>query len=153
PADDETSQGSDALSSDDILSEIARANAPGRRCGAPVKHSSEVARINAEIDRTARLRSRAPATITIPVHVHVINKGEGVENGDVPDSQIADQIAVLNTAYTKASMPFRFSLASTDRTTNADWYGVAPGTPEETEMKSALRIGGPGELNLYTANL
>jgi hypothetical protein len=146
-------ESSEALSSQDLSAEIARASGPGRRCGSPVKAMSDVNRINAEIARTAMLRAKAPSTITIPVHVHVINKGAGLENGDVPDSQIADQIQTLNDAYSKSKMPFRFTLASTDRTTNEAWYGVSPGAPEEEEMKSALRIGGAGELNLYTANL
>jgi hypothetical protein len=155
PTDDEgaSADSSDALSSEDMAAELARANAPGRKCGSPVKHASEVARIDSEIRDNARSARVSTTLTTIPVHVHVINKGEGLENGDVPDSQISDQIDVLNTAYTNAKMPFRFTLASTDRTTNAQWYTVTPGAPEEEEMKSALRIGGANELNLYFANI
>src|SRR5688500_10160449 len=38
---------------------------------------------------------------TINVYAHVINKGTGIANGDIPDSMIADQVAVLNGAFSK----------------------------------------------------
>jgi hypothetical protein len=152
-ADEGASASSDALSTTDLASEIERASAPGRKCGSEVKSADEVARIDAEIRQASLSRRATDTNVTIPVHVHVINKGAGLENGDVPDSQIQAQINTLNTAHTNSHTPFRFTLASTDRTTNADWYTVAPGTPEETAMKTALKIGGPSELNLYLANL
>lgn len=93
---------------------------------------------------------RAIGSVTIPVWFHVINKGSGLSNGDVPQSQIDDQIAVLNAAY--ASTPFKFSLAGTDRTTNATWYTMSPGSSAEKNAKTALRKGGADALNLYSAN-
>jgi hypothetical protein len=153
---DDAADSSDALSAVDLASEVQRAQSPGRKCGAPVKTAIEVARINAEVDSRARKAAppaSASTTTTIPVHVHVINKGSGIENGDVPDSQISDQIDVLNKTYAASKMPFQFKLAGTDRTTNEAWYTVTPGAPEESEMKSALRKGGKGDLNLYLANI
>ncbi|XXX44121.1 zinc metalloprotease [Sorangium sp. So ce119] len=103
------------------------------------------------------VRSRVPAgftagtSVVIPVHVHVINKGAGVSNGDVPDEVIKRQIDVLNAAY--AGTRFQFNLASTDRTTNATWYTMGQGSTAERNAKNALRQGGPDHLNLYTANL
>ena len=45
----------------------------------------------------------------------------------------------------------RFELASIDRTVNRDWFeNVNQDTPQETEMKSALRRGGAADLNLYS---
>jgi hypothetical protein len=41
---------------------------------------------------------------------------------------------------------------STDRTTNSQWYGCAGGACE-TKMKSALRKGGAGDLNVYSNNM
>jgi TRAP-type mannitol/chloroaromatic compound transport system substrate-binding protein len=35
----------------------------------------------------------------VQVYVHVINKGSGIANGDIPDSMITEQIRVLNAAY------------------------------------------------------
>jgi hypothetical protein len=147
-------ESSGALSSVDPASEQARASAPGRRCGSAVKDEAELRRINSDIAKANMARDATPSgPITIPVHVHVINKGAGIENGDIPDSQVTAQIDTLNQAYSGSHSPFRFELASTDRTTNADWFSVSPGSAEESAMKSTLRTGGAGELNLYFADL
>jgi len=84
----------------------------------------------------------------INVYFHVINKGSGIANGDVPNSQITDQIAVLNAAY--GAWGWSFNLVATDRTTNATWYTAGPGTAAETAMKTALHQGTAMDLNLYT---
>jgi Pregnancy-associated plasma protein-A len=79
--------------------------------------------------------ARAVGSVNIPVWVHVIN----------------------NSAYGGGtggtSTAFRFTIAGVDRTTNASWYTVGYGSAEETQMKNALRKGGPGTLNLYLANI
>jgi hypothetical protein len=36
---------------------------------------------------------------TINVYFHVINRGTGIANGDVPQSQITSQINILNAAF------------------------------------------------------
>jgi hypothetical protein len=87
---------------------------------------------------------------TINVYMHVINRGAGIANGDVPDTQIQAQIAVLNAAY--APTGYSFVLASVDRTTNATWYGMSPGSGAERTAKAALRQGTADDLNIYTAN-
>lgn len=93
---------------------------------------------------------RAVGSVTVPVVFHVINKGSGIANGDIPQSQIDDQIAVLNAAY--ASTPFRFQLVSVDRTTNSSWFKMTNGSSAEKAAKTALHTGGPETLNLYSAN-
>ncbi len=86
----------------------------------------------------------------IDVYFHVINKGTGIANGDIPDSQITAQINVLNAAY--AGTGWSFNLVSTDRTTNATWYAMGPGTSAEANAKAALRQGTADDLNIYSAN-
>lgn len=96
-------------------------------------------------------------SITINVAFHVINKGAGIANGDIPDTMINDQIAVLNQAYAGQTggpaTPFKFVLQSTDRTTNSAWYTMTPGSSAESQAKNALRKGGATTLNLYAANI
>ncbi len=87
----------------------------------------------------------------IPVYWHVINNGSSLTNGDIPDSQITAQISVLNAAY--ASTGWQFTLAGTDRTTNASWYTATNGTTAETQMKTALRKGSADDLNIYSNNM
>jgi hypothetical protein len=38
--------------------------------------------------------------------------------------------------------PFRFVLAGVDRTTNAAWFAMTPGSTAESQAKKALRQGG-----------
>jgi hypothetical protein len=87
---------------------------------------------------------------TINVYFHVINKGSGISNGDIPDSQITSQMNVLNAAY--APWGWSFNLVATDRTTNQTWYTAGPGTSAEGAMKDALRQGSADDLNIYSSN-
>ncbi|KAF9527474.1 hypothetical protein CPB83DRAFT_397573 [Crepidotus variabilis] len=82
------------------------------------------------------------------VYVHVIYSSTSASNGYVPDSQITNQISVMNTAYAGAGITW--SLAGTTRTQNSDWFSnVGPGTSQQTAMKKALRQGGANALNVY----
>ncbi len=85
----------------------------------------------------------------INVYFHVINKGSGIANGDVPNSMITDQMNVLNAAF--AGTGWSFTLVQTTRTTNTTWYNGCYGS-SETAMKTALRQGTADDLNIYTCN-
>ncbi len=89
----------------------------------------------------------ANGSITVNVYFHVIHDGAG--KGNVTDSMINQQMNVLNNAY--ANTPYRFALVSTDRTANASWYNGCYGSAESA-MKTALRQGGAGDLNVYSCN-
>ncbi|KAJ3090856.1 hypothetical protein HK102_002457 [Quaeritorhiza haematococci] len=90
--------------------------------------------------------------VNVDVHFHVINNGEGVDNGNIPQNMIDDQIRVLNEDF-KGTGLFNFRLAAVNRTTNATWFRLNPETTEEREMKRTLRKGGPKDLNVYSVNL
>jgi len=67
------------------------------------------------------------------------------------DKQIQDQIGVLNQDFTNTGL--KFNVVSTTRTLNAEWFeAAAPGTPEQTAMKTQLHSGGPDVLNLYSVS-
>ncbi len=126
----------------------------GRRCGTRNVDVEEQEFIEVEARQLLAERGgrRSLATgIQIPVYVHVIRGGSGTQNGDVPDSQIAEQINVLNAAYLPSGVSF--TLVSTDRTTNATWYTMTPGSTAERQAKRALRQGTADDLNIYTANI
>jgi hypothetical protein len=101
---------------------------------------------------------RKSGAVTIPVYFHVINKGAGTANGDIPDKMLRAQIDVLNAAYAgatgtgAANTPFRFALVGVTRTTNLAWFNAGPDTAAEREMKTALHTGGADTLNFYTNN-
>lgn len=114
---------------------LAKARTTAKRGGNPVS--------------SARL---ANGSVTVNVYVHVVQSGTGYSQGNVPASQITQQVSVLNSAY--SATPFRFSLASTDRTTNSKWFtNLRQGSKNEKDMKKALRKGGKADLNIYTASL
>ncbi|MFT3774252.1 MAG: zinc metalloprotease [Minicystis sp.] len=129
------------------------------RCGARTLEETETLAIQKHMDTVKAQNPAALPTgsVTITVAFHVINKGTGIANGDITDKMISDQIAVLNTAYAGgtggAATPFKFVLGSVDRTTNATWYTMTPGTTAEKNAKTALRVGGANVLNLYSANI
>lgn len=85
----------------------------------------------------------------VKVYFHVIRRGTGTTNGDVPASWITNQINILNAAYSGTG--WSFTLVSTDRTTNSTWFTGCYGS-SETAMKNALRQGTADDLNIYTCS-
>lgn len=110
-----------------------------------------------------RLIAANAGTVTIPVWVHVVVNTNGT--GALNTSQINGLIAFLNSAYggqdsfswdgrsvaeSPVDTPFRFVLAGSTQQTNGNWFGAKMGSNNEKNMKSALRVGGPETLNIYT---
>jgi hypothetical protein len=131
------------------------------RCSTHTPSDLEVEAVNTKLAKTKaampEIASALPAgSVTINVAFHVINNGAGIANGDISNQMISDQITVLNQAYAGqtggSATPFTFVLASVDRTTNASWYTMSPGSSAETQAKTALRVGGANTLNIYSAN-
>lgn len=136
------------------------APAHGRACGThtPTLEQKLLAEERMQAQRELEgQNANPPVAIYVPVAFHVINKGPGVANGDIPLDMIMAQIDVLNEAYGGftggAATKFQFSLVNVTRTTNADWYTMGIDSPEEYEAKAALREGGPETLNFYVANI
>jgi Pregnancy-associated plasma protein-A len=132
-------------------------NASFLRCG--TKHpDEETARLID--DANARFKANRKAetgsdertgTVNVNVYFHVITNTSGA--GNVTDARIAQQIQVLNNAYSGATgganTLYRFTLVSTDRTANNTWYTCTGGACEQ-QMKTALHKGGAADLNFYT---
>lgn len=140
----------------------AKNNDRSQHCGTKDIDETVAAELQSSLERFTAGRNkgqiRKSGAVTIPVYFHVVNKGRGVENGDVTAKMLHDQIDVLNAAFAgatgvdAANTPFRFVLSGVDRTTNAAWFEAGPGSAAEREMKTALHIGGPDVLNFYTNN-
>ena len=100
-----------------------------------------------------RIQSNA-VTVSIPVWFHIVTSTSGA--GNVSDQMIADQVQVLNDAYSGvtggANTRFRFILAGVTRTANNTWFNAGPGSTAEAQMKNALRVGTAAVLNFYTNN-
>ena len=95
-------------------------------------------------------------TATIPVYVHVLSAGPSAAEGNVPSSQIQQQVTVLNRAFAGGyggyRTPFAFKLAGVTRTQNAAWFAMGYASQTERRAKAALRQGGADALNIYTTN-
>jgi len=101
----------------------------------------------------ARVGGRA---VTVPVVFHVIRRNLTPEGGNVSDASINAQIEVLNDSFSGgtggAKVGFRFELMQVTRTTSTKWFRLT-GYGPEVAMKTALKVGGPETLNIYSANL
>jgi hypothetical protein len=99
-------------------------------------------------------------SVTVPTYVHVISATplSNAERARRTD-QVGRQMKVLNRAYagssatSAANTAFRFSLQQLNFVVDADWATMGYGSQEEKAAKAALRVGGPGTLNIYAANI
>ena len=157
----ENTQGVNVAAANPIFTVLLAASAPAKGrdyCGTRDLDEETASTIQKSLNNFTKSRGqgRGPGTVTIPVYFHVVNKGPGIENGDIPISMIQAQMKVLNQSFSGATggtdTPFRFSLAGIDRTTNVSWFNAGPDTAAEREMKTALHTGGANALNFYTNN-
>ena len=142
------------LSSLMMVSSAAAPQKEKERCGTRQPSLEEVEQIEQQI---ARSRARTKGSITIPVWFHVIDRGTGFSNGEVPEAMIREQLRVLQDSYAGrtggAGSGFGFELAGVTRTTNATWFqSMATDFELELEIKQRLRRGGPETLNVYTVD-
>lgn len=114
----------------------------------------EQERIRADVaDRLAARgttrRQAAAASASVPVYVHVMRDANG--GGNVTDSQIAQQISVLNASFAgqkssaAANTGFSFYLAGTDRFNNTQWHQ----DKQSSTYRKQTRKGGRNALNIW----
>jgi hypothetical protein len=124
------------------------------RCGVTNPSAAERDMIEQRIREFRGSASNKLSTLTvadkiIPVWFNVLTTRAGA--GGVTDTQIANQMSVLNAAY--AGSGFQFSLAGTLRTANTTWYNGCHKTVNERSMKRALAHDPAHTLNVYSCNL
>lgn len=139
-----------ALASPVVNSGAVNSTVTPRLCGTTISQEGVIA---AEKHFQANKPSQAlvdiAAAATVSVFMHVISKDTTAAGGNIPDSAISAQISALNSGFSGSGLSF--VLAGTNRIVNSDWFNnVAPGTVQQNNMKSALRVGGVTTLNLYS---
>ena len=122
------------------------------RCHTKDLPAAELLRVESAL--ASSVKRFPPGGVTVNVYVHVIRDNNG--NGDVSDTRIDQQIAVLNNAFGGSTggvnTGFQFVKVATTRTNNSTWY-TATGGSAESAMKNALRQGTADDLNLYINNM
>lgn len=92
------------------------------------------------------------ATATLDVYFHVVYANKTYEGGYVPDSQIHDQIKVMNQDYNSTGISF--NLVNISRIESEDMFlRVAPESEQEAGLKKVFRHGNASALNVYTVGL
>jgi pregnancy-associated plasma protein-A len=103
----------------------------------------------AERGSSKSLAGRPLDGTTVPVYVHVMAAADGT--GNVTDTQIAQQIDVLNKTFGGAESReasdtgFTFTLAGTDRYFNDAWHN----DQNSNQYRKATRLGGADALNIW----
>ena len=160
----------------DTAFENANPNASFLRCGTKHPSPSEAAASEKRFrDKLARVNAKKPdrpgggngngggggggeeppppelpgsQSILIDTYIHVIC----TDSGQCPanSTQITEQMQTLVDAF--ANTPYTFQVASIDYSNNSSWNTAGPGTSAEIQMKSSLRQGDAGDLNMYISN-
>ncbi len=121
------------------------------RCGTPTPSPAKMAEVNAE-DRAAAARASVSAVRTkqtVPVVIHIIRGPRPDHDGDITNGRIAQQMRILNRAYSRSN--FRFRLERVARITNGTWLRVSKDSDREDAIKRKLHAGNRRTLNVYTA--
>ena len=121
---------------------------PIRVCGTDAPTADETQGVQSTLARWRDENLGVAPGGTIRVAVHVIT-ARGA--GNVGDVQIAGLLLSLNQDY--ASSGYRFELSSVDRTEEAGWFHMTPGSGKERKAKQALAIDPARHLNLYVCGL
>ncbi|PSK58600.1 extracellular metalloprotease-4 [Elsinoe australis] len=85
------------------------------------------------------------AAVSVPTYVHVVTTSATASQYN--QAIVNRQIDVLNDRYAQAGISF--TLAGTDFTVNSAWAAATQGSTAERQMKTSLRRGDYGTLNLY----
>jgi pregnancy-associated plasma protein-A len=105
--------------------------------------------LKAKRERGVGVPQGALAAATVPVYVHVMRDAAG--NGDVTDTQISQQLAVLNKTFAgqessaAANTGFSFTLAGTFRYNNNQWHK----DKQSASYRKQTRKGGANALNIW----
>jgi len=92
------------------------------------------------------------STATLDVYFHVVYANQTYDGGYVPDSQIHEQIDVLNRDYNSTGISF--NLVNISRIESEDMFlRVAPDSEQEAGLKKVFRHGNASALNIYTVGL
>jgi len=130
----------------------------GRRCGVKDLTKEELEAVEKESsrhlseveDNGERRKSFVAQTIEVYFHIVINELGEG----DVADSNIIDQLQLLNTIFhSEYNTGFQFHLAGIERIVSDSYFSMGIGSDEEMNLKLSHNQGIGRTLNIYTAGM
>ncbi|PFH50221.1 hypothetical protein AMATHDRAFT_75717 [Amanita thiersii Skay4041] len=125
------------------------ANQGSRACGTYIS-DEDIAAAEADFQLNQVEPIQTKGATLLNVYFHVVAANQTLAGGWIPDSQINQQMDVVNSAY--SSTGIGFTLVSTDRTVNANWFNsVSPSSSLQTSMKKAPRKGRAADLNVFNS--
>jgi len=113
------------------------------RCHTAEPTDEEIAESKRVMAKYAKQGLPRVKNIAIPTYFHEITDGQ---TGSLTDAEIDESIAVLNVGF---GSKFTFNLVGKTVNNNAFWY-TDPNS--ETELKTALKVGGCETLNIYSTS-
>ena len=102
-----------------------------------------------------QVASRLPATVTIPVYMHVIKGNHKREQQAFGPRRAQNLMNILNRGMAgqqsqdSAAARYRFALKKVTHTRRDGWYHAFFNGPRDREMKRKLHRGGASTLNVY----
>jgi len=123
----------------------------GRKCDTHVPTENEMAKVTEAMKNwTANNGNMIERkTVNIRTYWNTITSGN---QGGISDDVVRESISILNDAF---SPHFSFTLNDADiiATSNPSYWDLQMGSNQENQMKSKLRKGGCGALNIYSTNI
>ncbi len=115
------------------------------RCGTFPPNVEESLGVAARIAVSEAFAStQAALSYEVPVAFHIIQTADG--RNTATEEQIASQISRLNSSFRKV---FRFKTVLIDLVVNDAWFEVQVDSQQDLEMRSSLRVGDAGTLNVF----
>ena len=129
----------------------------GVRCGTPNLTAPKMAQVERDLAELRPFEERGAAAEIFPNFVDVVFwvlhlDGEGL----VDRAQLAAQLDVLNAAYSKAAIQFRFKddlYYTLDFADAPEYYHLGFESQEESELKAEFREDPTRNLNIYIADI
>ncbi|KAG8625135.1 hypothetical protein KVT40_006886 [Elsinoe batatas] len=128
-----------------ILALAATATAQYVRCAAEQPPAEITRPVGIDQRLLADIADPEIAALSVQTYVHVVTTSAAAATYN--QAIVNRQMDVLNDAYAPAGISF--TLAGTDFTVNSQWAAATQGSTAERQMKTALRKGDYGTLNLY----
>ncbi|MFY0630538.1 MAG: zinc metalloprotease [Flavobacteriaceae bacterium] len=121
----------------------------GRGCATKTPTPIEILRVDEEISSNKSRRTFF-SELSIEIRFHHITYGA---RGLITKNQREKQIELLNKAFERANLTFKYNESEVQFIDNKNWYHMGHGSATERTAKTSLRSDSKKYLNFYTGGL